>query len=90
MRELPRGAFEAILSSLPGLTELALRSTMPLGQETADLTRLSGLRVLQLVQLNTVQVPLLPPDLALLPHLELYQLLNQRGPIQVRLAVATC
>lgn len=56
---------------------------MPLGPQTADLTRLSGLRVLHLVQLNTLQTPLLPPDLAQLPHLQLYQFLSQRSPIQV-------
>lgn len=89
VRQLPHGAFAAILD-LPGLTELALRCTMPLGPQTADLTRLSGLRVLRLVQMNTAQTPLLPPDLALLPCLELYQLLNTRGPIPVRLIPPAC
>ena len=80
-RQLPAGAFDAILSSLAGLTELALRSVMPLGPQTMELTRLCGLRVLHLLQLNPVEAPLAPPDLALLPHLQLYQGLNQRGPV---------
>lgn len=57
---------------------------MPLGPQTADLTRLSGLRVLHLVQINSMATPLLPPDLALLPHLQLYQLLNSCGAIQLQ------
>lgn len=81
-RQLPPGCLAAVLQ-LADLRSLELSTTMQLGS-VSQLSCLTRLTHLALHQHNQAGMPLEPPPVASLPHLQSYSFSNERGPLQVR------